>query len=139
MPITARISRTGARSTAACGNIGIANRRKPYVPIFSSTPASTTEPAVGASVWASGSHVWKGTSGIFTAKPMANATNNHFAVATDTPCADDAQLVSTRTSKVRWPVACWCRNATDRMPTNRNAEPAAVYRKNFTAAYRRLP
>jgi NADH-quinone oxidoreductase subunit M len=36
---------------------GKLNRRKPYVPIFNSTPASITEPAVGASTWASGSHV----------------------------------------------------------------------------------
>ena len=48
--------------------------------------------------------------------------------STDKLCADEAHAVSTRTSKVRWPVACWCRNATDRIPTNRNAEPVAVYR-----------
>ncbi len=30
------------------------------MPNFSSTPASSTEPAVGASTWASGSHVWSG-------------------------------------------------------------------------------
>ena len=42
---------------------------KPYVPIFSMTPASSTEPIVGASVWASGSHVWNGHIGTLTAKP----------------------------------------------------------------------
>ena len=46
------------------------------MPIFSITPASTTEPAVGASVCASGSHVWNGNSGTFTAKPIANARNS---------------------------------------------------------------
>ena len=34
-----------------------------------STPASRTEPAVGASVWASGSHVWNGNIGTLMAKP----------------------------------------------------------------------
>ena len=35
-------------------------RMYPYVPIFSMTAARITLPAVGASVWASGSHVWSG-------------------------------------------------------------------------------
>src|SRR5712664_2154041 len=107
MPITASTNRIGARSTAACGNIGIAKRKNPYVPIFSITPASTTEPAVGASVWASGSHVWNGTIGTLTAKPIANATNNHLVVVSDIDEAVDAHAVSTRTSKVRRPVLCW--------------------------------
>ena len=45
--------------TAASGASGRQSRRKPYVPIFSSTPARSTLPAVGASTWASGSQVWK--------------------------------------------------------------------------------
>ena len=32
---------------------------RPYPPIFKRSAASTTEPAVGASTWASGSQVWK--------------------------------------------------------------------------------
>ena len=48
---------------------------KPYVPIFSMIPASRTEPIVGASVCASGSHVWNGHIGTFTAKPSAIAPN----------------------------------------------------------------
>ena len=38
-------------------------------------PASRTEPIVGASVCASGSHVWNGHIGTFTAKPSAIAPN----------------------------------------------------------------
>ena len=49
---------------------------KPYVPIFSMTPASSTEPIVGASVCASGSHVWNGHIGTFTAKPSAIAAEH---------------------------------------------------------------
>src|SRR4051795_2585942 len=106
MPITASTSSTGASDTAARGNIGTENRRNPYVPIFSITPASTTEPAVGASVCASGSHVWNGTIGTFTAKPIANATNNHLVVASDIDEVVEAHAVSIRTSNVSWWVAC---------------------------------
>src|SRR3970040_1190518 len=56
----------------ASGNIGTENRRKPYVPIVSRTPASITEPAVGASVCASGNQVWNGNIGTL----MANAKNS---------------------------------------------------------------
>jgi len=41
----------------AAGSMGTEKRRKPYAPIFSITPARMTDPAVGASVCASGSHV----------------------------------------------------------------------------------
>ena len=45
------------------------------MPILSSTPARSTLPPVGASTWASGSQVWKGTIGTFTAKPAKSARN----------------------------------------------------------------
>ena len=43
------------------------------MPIFRSTPARITLPAVGASTWASGSQVWKGTIGTLMAKASAKA------------------------------------------------------------------
>ena len=46
------------------------------MPIFSSTPASTTEPAVGASTCASGSQVWSGNIGTLIANASANAPNS---------------------------------------------------------------
>ena len=52
------------------GNSGIASRRNPYAPSLSSTPASSIEPAVGASVCASGSHVWNGHAGILIRNAM---------------------------------------------------------------------
>ncbi len=55
------------------------------MPIFRSTPARITEPAVGASVCASGSQVWNGNSGTFTANAIANATNSHFDVPSESP------------------------------------------------------
>ena len=39
------------------------------MPIFSSTAASSTEPAVGAVVWAGGSQVCTGKTGTLTAEP----------------------------------------------------------------------
>src|ERR1700693_5986575 len=63
------------------GKNGSEKRMKPYVPIFSRTPARMTEPAVGASTCASGSQVWKGNIGTFMANPRKNARNNQTAVA----------------------------------------------------------
>ncbi len=52
------------------GTIGRRTRTRPYVPIFSSTPASSTEPTVGAEVCASGSQLCSGQAGALTARPM---------------------------------------------------------------------
>src|SRR5580700_1141449 len=65
---------------AVSGNSGGENRRNPYVPIFSRTLARITEPAVGASVCASGSQVWNGNMGTFTAKPTKNAQKTHHCM-----------------------------------------------------------
>ncbi len=74
--ITASTPIHGAYFFAPSGRIGNAMRMNPYVPIFSMTPASSTEPIVGASVWASGSHVWNGHIGTLTAKPSAIAAEH---------------------------------------------------------------
>ena len=52
------------------GAMGSRIRTNPYVPIFSRTPASRTEPTVGAAVWASGSQLCSGHIGVFTARPI---------------------------------------------------------------------
>src|ERR1700688_4204715 len=57
------------------GKNGSEKRMKPYVPIFSKTPARITEPAVGASTCASGSHVWNGNIGTLMAKAKKNPQN----------------------------------------------------------------
>src|SRR5512135_725859 len=62
----------------APGQIGSENRRNPYVPIFRRTPARITEPAVGASTCASGSHVWNGNIGTLIANPMKNAQKSQI-------------------------------------------------------------
>src|SRR5438105_10487649 len=66
------------------GSSGSEKRRKPYVPIFSRTLARITEPAVGASVCASGSQVWNGNIGTFTAKPRKKAQKTHHAIPAGT-------------------------------------------------------
>src|SRR5690349_8972863 len=65
----------------ASGNIGSENRTKPYPPIFSSTPARITEPAVGACTWASGSQVWTGHIGILTAKLAKKASQSQVCAS----------------------------------------------------------
>ena len=67
--------------SAASGKSGSAYRKKPNVPILRSTPARMTEPAVGASVCASGSHVWRGNIGTFTANASANARKSQRAAS----------------------------------------------------------
>src|SRR3974390_550261 len=64
---------------ATAGKNGSEKRRKPYVPIFSRTPARMTEPAVGASTCASGSQVWNGNIGTLMANPRKKAKNSQTA------------------------------------------------------------
>ena len=49
------------------------------------TPARRTEPAVGASTCASGSHVWNGTTGILTMNPKNMSPKTIVWNATDVP------------------------------------------------------
>src|ERR1051326_7021949 len=68
----------GVKYSDASGNIGNENRTNPYPPIFKRTPARMTEPAVGASTWASGSQVCTGHIGTLTANEAKNASHSHF-------------------------------------------------------------
>ena len=81
MPTTERkiIHQRTLESITTLGKNGSEKRTNPYVPIFSRTPARMTEPAVGASTWASGSQVWKGNMGTLIAKPRKNARNSQMA------------------------------------------------------------
>ncbi len=77
----------------ASGNIGSENRTKPYVPIFRSTAARMTEPAVGASTCASGSHVWNGNIGTLIAKPKKKAKKIQICSFGGMQAADRGQLL----------------------------------------------
>src|SRR5690242_6042807 len=85
MPMIERtaITVTTVGSFDVSGNSGSEKRRKPYVPIFSRTLARITEPAVGASVCASGSQVWNGNIGTFTAKPTKKAQKTHHCIVSE--------------------------------------------------------
>ena len=61
----------------ASGRIGRLKRMNPYVPIFRRTAARMTDPAVGASVCASGSQVWNGNIGTLIENPRKKARNTH--------------------------------------------------------------
>src|SRR5438094_9676463 len=84
MPMTDSTKIIGTKYLEASGRIGRLNRRNPYVPIFRRTAARITEPAVGASVCASGSHVWNGNIGTLIAKPRKNARNTHHCMLNGT-------------------------------------------------------
>ena len=73
IPIMDRATTHHTLARVASGRIGMLKRMNPYVPIFRRTPARMTEPAVGASVCASGSHVWNGNIGTLIEKPRKNA------------------------------------------------------------------
>src|SRR5688572_17881891 len=116
IPITESSSTVGVQSATAAGNSGNAKRRKPYVPIFSSTPASTTEPAVGASTCASGSQVWSGNIGTLIANASANAPNSQnwvchqYSLTTGISVSSSAGAWlpgGATKSNVYVPVCCW--------------------------------
>src|SRR6266481_231585 len=90
------------RKSGSLGNNGSEKRMKPYVPIFKRTPARITEPAVGASVCASGSQVWNGNIGTLMAKAKKNPQNSHTLRGSEKCCAAASNV---GTSKVRAPPA----------------------------------
>src|SRR6266852_5931535 len=87
MPTIERPTMNGNHFFVASGSIGSATRTKPYVPIFSSTAARMIDPAVGASVCASGSQVWNGNIGTLIAKPKKNAKNSQICSSGGIPAA----------------------------------------------------
>jgi len=64
---------SGAYVCDASGYNPRLKRMNPYPPSLSRTPARITEPAVGASTCASGSHVWNGNIGTLIANARKNA------------------------------------------------------------------
>src|ERR1700757_5212983 len=83
---TDRANITGDRSCDATGNIGSENRKNPYPPILSRIAARMTDPAVGASTWASGSQVCTGHIGSLTANDAKKASHNHVCMPAGKEC-----------------------------------------------------
>src|SRR6187551_302645 len=139
MPATASPAISGIPTFAhAIGNIGKHNRKMPYVPSFNSTPANNTLPAVGASTCASGNHVWSGKTGTFTMKPTLIARNSATCTPTPNRCSGSANQcasagIEVGTARPREEVI----NTSATSPTSVTKLPTNVYKKNFTAAYRR--
>src|SRR5260370_21049687 len=88
------------RKRGSLGSNGSEKRMKPYVPIFSKTPARMTEPAVGASVCASGSQVWNGNMGTLMANAKKKPQKSHTFRGSEKCCAAASRVV---TSKVLVP------------------------------------
>ena len=103
IPMTARTETNVAKWIEACGNMLRLNRSSPYVPTLSKTPARSTEPAVGASVCASGSQVCSGNSGTFTANATKNARKSQRAVWTGSAAATWVSRPSSKDGGPNWP------------------------------------
>ena len=113
--MTPNMARAWAASEITSGNIVTDTLIIPYPPIFSSTPASITLTAVGASVCASGSQVWSGKIGSLTANAMKSSVKR-------TPMGIiGAAAAIPAGSSVMSKVPVMKKRA--RMPTSMNAEP----------------
>ena len=100
----------GANVCAASGKSGTANRMKPYAPSFSMIAARITEPAVGASVWASGSQVWNGNIGTLIANARKKAMNAPSCSPSEKPppgVVANARRFSKSKAPAQLPVASW--------------------------------
>ena len=117
----------GAQALASSGRIGMEIRMNPYDPSFRRMAASSTEPTVGAAVWASGSQVWSGHIGTLTANPRNRAPNTRKAkVPVKAPAAP--RSASSGIENVP------ARSRSARKPSSMKAEPKRVNRKNLIEA-----
>src|SRR4029450_6848480 len=99
--------------------------------------ARITEPAVGASTWASGSQVWNGNIGPLMAKARKNARNAPTWRAGAKPPAGSAanrRSASKSNAPFQDPVAAWWANAGARGGASISSEPTRVYRTNLIVA-----
>src|SRR3990172_12544669 len=100
-------------------------------------PASSTEPIVGASVCASGSQVWNGHIGTFTANPSPTAPKTtSWNVSVNPPEA--AYPWSATMSNVCTPPPISELKYIARNPSNMKIDPNSAYRKNLIEAYSRF-
>ena len=89
-----------------------------------------TEPAVGASVWASGNQVCTGNMGTLMAKAMKKAANDQTAIDPGKPGLLQGQDVEGERRRR----SCAYHQTMARMATSISTEPTKVYRKNLMAA-----
>src|SRR5690349_834823 len=95
-------------------------------------PARITDPAVGASVCASGSQVWNGNIGTLIANARKKARNAPTWSAGAKPeLAAKSRNVTKSNAFVQDPVAAWYANAVARIATSMSNEPTSVYNTNL--------
>src|ERR1039457_2050759 len=90
-----------------------------------------TDPAVGASTCASGSHVWKGNIGTLMAKPRKKDQKTHCCKP-----RGRVSFINSAISNVYLPNWLAYRKYSVRMPSSLSTEPARVYKKKLMAAER---
>src|SRR5436309_14483102 len=94
-----------------------------------------TEPAVGASVCASGSQVWNGNIGTLMANAKKKPQKSQTFSGSEKCCAAARRV---GTSKVRVaPGATGAEKYSARIASSMTTDTARVYRKNLMAAYNR--
>ena len=91
-------------------------------------PARMTDPAVGASTWASGSQVWNGNIGILIAKARKNARKAPSWRPFANPLVPaKARSCSKSKAPAHWPpCASWNAKPVARIATSISSEPTSV-------------
>ena len=108
----------------------------PYAPSFSMIAARITEPAVGASTWASGSQVWNGNIGTLIARARKNAAKASSCSPSANPVvpAYSRNAMKSNEPAQTPPCAPWYANAVARTATSISSDPTSVYRTNLIVA-----
>ncbi len=70
----------GAKYNVSLGKDGISILKKPYPPTLSIIAANITDTSVGASTWASGNQIWKGSMGVFIANDIKKENHSNLDV-----------------------------------------------------------
>lgn len=137
---------SGSENSSAELDTTVSHRKMPNVPILRSTPASSSEPVVGASTCASGSHPWNGYSGILTIRGSDSAPYNssvaeglsvqvipdivhHERSPRDASRSTSAASMKSEATKVytkNWYAAQIRRDRDPRVPITRNSGTSAV-------------
>src|SRR5665811_2075260 len=121
MAITESTITQGTAFTVISGKNPMQKRIMPYTPILSNTPARITEPAVGASTCASGSHVCTGNMGTLMANATKKAKKPQNWMFEGKPA-----FCSVKISKVMVPDSRPYQNTTAKIATSMSTEPVNV-------------
>ena len=97
--------------------------------------ASITEPAVGASTWASGSQVWNGNIGTLIAKARKNARKaKNWSPSVKPLVAANSRSATKSKASPRTRGPTWYVYAVARIATSISSDPTSVYRTNLIVA-----